>query len=139
MADWGWRIYEFVEDGRSVIGAWLDAKGVSLRDRAQLVAKTDMLALHGPNLASSLISSSPIKSVRNPRMQSHVYKLKVRGDKMLRPFLCKGPFDMNSEFTFLLGAIEMDGELDEDAEDAETRRSILIADPSRRILNGRYR
>jgi hypothetical protein len=132
-------IYEFEEGGQSVIGAWLDAKGVSPRDRGQLVAKMDMLALHGPDLPSGVLSDSPIKSKRNPKMQSHVYKLKVRGEKMLRPFLCKGPFDMDGEFTFLLGAIEKDSKLDEDVEDAEIRRTILIQDPSRRIRNGRYR
>jgi hypothetical protein len=72
-------------------------------------------------------------------MQSHIYKLKVRGEKALRPLLCKGPLDMDGEFTFLLGAIEVNSQLDEDAEDAEARRSIVIADPSRRILNGRYK
>jgi hypothetical protein len=139
MAGWRWQIYEFEEGGRSVIRSWLDAKGISSRDRGQLVLKMDMLALNGPHLASSLLSSSRIKSKRNPDMQSHIYKLKVRGEKMLRPMFCKGPFNMDAEFTFLLGAIEKDGELDEDVEDAEVRRSILIADPSRRILNGRYR
>lgn len=99
--------------------------------------KMDMLALHGPDLPSGLLAG-PIKSKRNRKMQSHIYKLIVHGNKMLRPMLCKGPLDMDGEFTLLLGAIEVNFKLDEDAEDAEFRRSVVIGDPSRRILNGRY-
>jgi hypothetical protein len=139
MAQLGWKIWEFEEGGRSVIGIWLNAKSVSRRDRGQLLQKIDMLALHGPDLPAGILSPGPISSKRNPAMQSHIYKLKVRGEKALRPLLCKGPFDMNGEFTFLLGAIEVGGELDEDAEDAEIRRTILLGDRSRRIINGRYR
>jgi hypothetical protein len=139
MGEWRWAIWEFEEGGVSVIRTWLIAKSISPRDRGRLVQKMDMLALHGPDLPAGVLSPGPIPSKRNPSMQSHIYKLKVRGEKALRPLLCKGPFDMAREFTFLLGAIEVDGELDEDAEDAEIRRTILLGDPSRRIRNGRYR
>jgi hypothetical protein len=135
----GWRIYEYLtSQDRSAIGEWLDVKGVSDRDRGQLVMKMDMLAMYGPNLPPGLLAG-PIKSKRNRKMQSHIYKLIVHGDKMLRPFLCKGPFDMDGEFTMLLGAIEVNFTLDEDVEDAEKRRAEIIADPSRRRINGRYR
>ena len=58
---------------------------------------------------------------------------------MFRPMLCKGPIDMNGEFTMLLGAIEVNFVLDEDAEDAEVRRSEIIINPQRRRINGRYK
>ena len=58
---------------------------------------------------------------------------------MLRPMLCKGPVEMEEEFTFLLGAIEKNFILDEDAEDAEDRRQIILQDSSRRRMNGRYK
>lgn len=138
MGEWRWRIYEFTEvNGRSTIGTWLDAEAVSDRDRGQLVQKMDMLALHGTELLNTLLAG-PIKSKRNRKMQSHIYKLIVHGEKMLRPILCKGPVVMDEEFTFLLGAIEVNRRLDQDAKDAELRRSILINNPARRIFNGRY-
>lgn len=137
MGDWKYRIYEFTDPrGSSVIGRWLEAEKVTRRDRGQLVAKLDMLAMVGsllPNLAG------PIQSKRNPKMQSHVYKLVVHGDVMLRPMLCKGPIDNEGEFTLLLGAIETGDVLDHDAEEAEHNMRIVIEDPSRRVRNGRYR
>src|SRR6266853_6050894 len=112
-----WRIYEFItERGQSVIGEWLIEKKISERDRGQLVLKMDLLARNGPDLPPRLLAG-PIKSKRNPSMQSHIYKLIVHGEKMLRPMRCKGPLEMGEEFTFLLGAIEVNFKLDEDAED----------------------
>lgn len=53
--------------------------------------------------------------------------------------LCKGPIKMDEEFTFLIGALEKGNILDRDAEEAETRRKEVVADPQRkRMLNGRY-
>lgn len=124
--------------GQSAIGVWLTDNCITERDRGQLVQKMDLLAMHGPNLPPGLLAG-PIKSKRNPRMQSHVYKLKIHGDKMLRPMLCKGPLDMNTEYTILIGAIEVNSKLDVDAEDAEIRRNEIIDNPDRRRINGRYK
>jgi hypothetical protein len=52
--------------------------------------------------------------------------------------LCKGPFDMNTEFTFLLGAIEINFKLDEDPAQATVNRDIVLADQKRRTLRERY-
>ncbi len=133
-----YRIYEFLsERGHSAIREWLDEKGITARDRGQLVLKMDLLALQGMDLPPKLLAG-PIKSKKNPKMQSHIYKLIIHGDRMLRPMLCRGPVDMDGEFTMLLGAIETNFVLDEDAEEAESRRQIVISDSSRRRLNGRY-
>jgi len=53
--------------------------------------------------------------------------------------LCKGPIEMDSEYTILIGAIEVNFKLDVDAEDAETRRAEIIKNPDRRRINGRYK
>jgi hypothetical protein len=133
-----WRIYEFLDvRGNSVIGNWLIENAISERDRGQLVMKMDLLARVGPELPPKLLAG-PIKSKKNPRMQSHIYKLIIHGDRMLRPMLCKGPIDLDHEYTMLLGAIEVNFQLDTDAEEAEENRRLIIADPSRRRLNGRY-
>ena len=75
-----WKIYGYVNtQGRSAIGDWLIEKSVSERDRGQLLAKMDMFALCGSDLPSGL--AGPIKSKRNKKLQSHIYKLIVHGDK----------------------------------------------------------
>lgn len=131
-----YRIYEYNEDGESTIKRWLRNENITQRDRGQLTQKMDMLAtmgLEAPQLAG------PISSKRNRKMQSHIYKLIVHGQRMLRPMLCKGPIKMDEEFTFLIGALEKGNILDRDAEEAETRRKEVVADPQRkRMLNGRY-
>jgi hypothetical protein len=112
--------------------------GITERDRGQLVQKMDLLAMHGPNLPPGLLAG-PIKLKRNRKMQSHIYKLIIHGDKMLRPMLCKGPIEMDSEHTMLVGAIEVNFKLDVDAADAESRRCEIIENPNRRRINGRYK
>lgn len=134
-----WRIFEYVEWGyQSTIGIWLIENAITDRDRGRLVQKMDLLAMHGPNLPPGLLAG-PIKSKRNRKMQSHIYKLIIHGDKMLRPMLCKGPIEMDSEYTMLIGAIEVNFKLDVDAEDAEMRRTDIIENPDKRRINGRYK
>jgi hypothetical protein len=134
-----WRIYEYLEGDESAIGKWLRENDIPDRDRGQLVQKMDMLAMHGMDLPPGLLAG-PIKSKREPKKQSHIYKLIIHGQRMLRPMLCRGPVDMDGEFTMLIGAIEKDGVLDVDAMDAEVRRQQIISDPHNlRRLNGRYK
>jgi hypothetical protein len=134
-----WRIFEYLERGdQSTIGIWLIEKDITERDRGQLVQKMDMLAMQGPNLPPGLLAG-PIKSKRTRKMQSHIYKLIIHGDRMLRPMLCKGPIEMDSEYTMLIGAIEVNFKLDVDAADAEIRRAEIIENPNRRRINGRYK
>ena len=134
-----WRIYEYLEGGESALGKWLRDQDISDRDRGALKQKMDMLYQNGMDLPPGLLAG-PIASKRNRKMQSHIYKLIVHGQRMLRPMLCRGPIDMSGEFTFLLGAIEKGNVLDADAEDAEQRRAEVISNPEHtRRLNGRYR
>jgi hypothetical protein len=134
-----WRIYEFLDGNESAIGKWLRENDIPDRDRGQLVQKMDMLAMHGMDLPPGLLAG-PIKSKREPKKQSHIYKLIIHGQRMLRPMLCRGPVDMDGEFTMLIGAIEKDGVLDVDAIHAEARRQEIISDPvNSRRLNGRYK
>jgi hypothetical protein len=134
-----WLIFEYLEGNQSTIGVWLRDNGIPERDRGQLMQKMDMLAKNGMDLPPGLLAG-PIKSKRKPKEQSHIYKLIVHGQRMLRPMLCRGPIDMNGEFTFLIGAIEKNGVLDVDATDAESRRQEVIAEPeNKRRQNGRYK
>jgi hypothetical protein len=141
ISNWPWKIFEYIEGDRSTIHKWLKDEAVSDRDRGRLVLKMDLLPRHGTELLTGILAG-PIASKRDPKKLrgSQIYKLKVRGDRQLRPMLCKGPVDMIGEFTFLIGAIETGGVLNVDALDAEIRRQEVIADPENtRELNGRYK
>lgn len=96
----------------------------------QFNQKLDMLVVAGPALPPKLLAGPIYK---------HIYKLIVHGDRMLRPFLCKGPFNTDTEYTLLLGAIEANGKLDHDPREAENNRIALLERPTRRRLHERYK
>ncbi len=126
-----WDLYDFTnERGDSLLKEWIEREKLSRRDVGQLQQKLDMLIMAGPSLPPRLLAGPVYK---------HIYKLIIHGERMLRPFLCKGPFNMASEFTLLLGAIETDWKLDHDPKEAESNRIILLKDPARRRNHERYK
>src|ERR1700690_2679422 len=126
-----WKIFEFLDRGESTIGRWLREEDITARDRGQLMLKMDMLAIHGMDLLPGLLAGPIASKKKRDKLQSHIYKLVVHGQRMLRPMLCRGPVPegMNSEFTMLIGAIETGGVLDVDVAEAEVRRQEIIVDP----------
>ncbi len=64
-----------------------------------------------------------------------IWKVKVKAKPQFRPHLCKGPFSMDDEATFLETAIEESFELDppDVKERAIKRRELLIDDPTLKI------
>jgi|SRR5579872_499905 len=125
-----WDLFDFTtENCRSIIREWVSTERLSRRDIGQLNQKLDMLRIAGPTLPPKLLAGPIYK---------HIYKLIVHGDRMLRPFLCKGPLEMEQEYTLLLGAIEADWKLDRHPSEAENNRSLVIADPGRRRPHERY-
>lgn len=138
----GWRIYEYIENknyGKSTIGMWLDREDIQARDRGQLQQKLDMLAVSGMSLSPGVLAGPIASKLKKKGFQSHIYKLVIHGQRMLRPMLCRGPLELDSEFTLLIGAIEKDGILNVDASEAEDRRQEVIEDSvNKRRLNGRY-
>jgi hypothetical protein len=126
-----WDLYDFTnERGDSLLQEWIKRERLSRRDLGQLHQKLDMLVVAGPSLPPKLLAGPICK---------HIYKLIIHGDRMLRPFFCKGPFNMETEFTLLLGAIEADRKLDHDPKEAESNRIILLGDPARRRIHERYK
>jgi hypothetical protein len=126
-----WKLFDFVTERRvSVIAEWVKSERLSRRDVGQLNQKLDMLQIAGPSLPPKLLAGPIYK---------HIYKLILHGDRMLRPFLCKGPVNMEGEYTLLLGAIEANFMLDKNPSEAEDNRDILINNPGRRISHGRYK
>ncbi len=134
-----WKIFDALDSREtSLIASWLRKEKITKRDIGQLNQKIDMLEKAGPSLPPKLLAG-PIKSKKNKRLVSHTYKLIIHGDRMLRPFLCKGPISPDSEYTILLGAIEVGGILDSDVEGAEEVRQDIINNPKLRKAHERYK
>lgn len=132
-----WDLYDFKDGEESAIQRWLDRERITKRDRGRLALKLDLLRQHGPGLPPKLLAG-PLKSKTTKLRQKNIYKLIIHGDKMLRPYLCKGPISNDVEFSLLLGVIERDGENDHDPAEAEDIRKAIIDDPNRRMPHERY-
>ena len=124
-----WSLYDYVSvRGRNVILEW--CQGLQKRDLIKLTEKIDKLEENGHELCPGL--AGPIHNSR------HLYKIRVNGSVAVRLFLCKGPINMESEYTFLLGAFEVDDELPGGTlETAESHRQNIIRDKSRRCTHER--
>ena len=133
-----WKLFDAIDSNKvSNIVTWIVREKLGRREVGALNQKLDMLEQNGTELAPKLLAG-PIKSKKNPKMVSHVYKLKIQAGRMLRPMLCKGPVNVELEFTMLLGAIEKGDVLDTDAKDAELIRLAIIADSKLRKDHERY-
>jgi hypothetical protein len=68
-----------------------------------------------------------------------IYKLRVHGDVMMRPMLCRGPHRIEREYTVLLGAIEKDRKLrpTDWKTTAAQHREIVHQQPARRCEHER--
>jgi hypothetical protein len=123
-------LYDFTDTrGQSIIRTWISKEKLTRRDVGQLNQKLDMLRTSGMSLQPKLLAG-PI--------EKHIYKLKISTDRMFRPMLCKGPFSMETEFTLLLGAIEVNFKLDTDPSNAVWNRAVLLKDGNRRLPNAGY-
>jgi len=126
------RLYDFLSArGENVILRWARDARLTVRDRAALNQKLDRLVQMPFQLAIDT------KFLAGP-IHKHIYKLVVHSNVMLRPMLCRGPFDLHGEYTLLLGAVESGGKLPEGAKQkAAENRELLLADPSRRCVHAR--
>src|SRR5258708_8573143 len=126
------RIWDFLsERGENVILKWVKDDRLTVRDRAKLNQKLDRLSQIEFELAiGTKLLAGPI--------YKHIYKMVVHADVMLRPMLCRGPIDVPSEYTLLLGAVETGGKLPAGSmQKAGENRQIVIEDPKRRCLHVR--
>ena len=98
--------------------------------RAKLNAKLDMLKQKGPELFPHILTGTNTAGIQ---------KLRVSGNVQLRPMLCKGPIDIEKEFTLLKGAIEKQGKLQPKKADqiASDRKKDVIKDKTRRTKHER--
>jgi hypothetical protein len=107
------------------------ANGLQKTERAKLNAKLDMLTLHGPNLRPQVLTGTDAPGIQ---------KLRVHGSVQLRPLLCEGPVNIETEFTLLAGAKEVAFKLKPTGilGVAEDRKAEVTADPQiRRVAHVR--
>lgn len=121
-----WSIWEFTDNReRGVVEVWLDAERIQKKARTKLNVRVDLLRQLGPDAPNLL--AGPI--------YEHVYKMKISSHGVqLRPMLCKGPINNETEYTLLLGATERGGRFQpHDApERAEENRETILLDSRRR-------
>ena len=112
---------------------WADSLPMQRRDRGRLDSKVDMLTIAGDQLPPGLLQNTRCR---------HIMELAVNGQVALRPMLCRGPgpFSVQSEFTFLCGAVERDVKyVPLDApEKGEVRRLDLLANGDKRCKHERF-
>ena len=117
-------LYDYVDGiGRNSFKEW--TKTLQKDELAKLNQKLDMLRRE-PELPPQLLAG--------PLEGKPIYKLRINGRVALRPMLCKGPINNDSEFTLLMGATEKDRVLipGDAIDQAADRRAEVIANPGRR-------
>lgn len=123
-SEWKFELFDYRDSkGRNDIQAWMLLQ--EKRQRGQINLKLDMLRKYGDDLGSKVLL----------RMSATIFKLKCKTKGVqLRPMLCRGPIDDNSEFTILIGAREIDWELvpGDAVEKAEGRRTEVVGNPKER-------
>ena len=121
-------LWDFVSPrAENLIRRWADTEKLSKADRARLDNKIAVLKRDDFNLAINT-------KLLNGPLRKDIYKLKVHGQVMMRPLLCRGPIERLSEYTFLSGAIERNGKLEPSTclSDAGNNRETVLADTKRR-------
>jgi hypothetical protein len=127
-------LWDFVSlRGENVILRWVKDARLTTRDRAVLNQKLERLRQMDFDLAiGTKLLVGPIEK------QRHIYKLVIHGDVMLRPLLCRGPIDPETEYTLLLDGIEKGWKLPSGAPlQAEENRLTVLSNPSRRVPHER--
>ena len=125
------KLYDYQGSKGNVMQTWADKMPMQKKERARLDMRIDLLERVEDNLPPGLLHNTKCK---------HIMHLVVNGRVTLRPMLCRGPFDMKREFTFLFGATEKDRKLiPRDApEQSEKNRKDLISNPEKRCRHERF-
>jgi hypothetical protein len=110
---------------RNVMKDWAKDSKLGVQERAQLNQKLDLVERLGFEKALQHKYLAGTSGDFN-----HIFKVIVKSQRMLRPMLCRGPFEIHEEITLLCGAIEKDFKLHpaHAADDAESRRARLISE-----------
>ena len=124
-------LYDFCNEfGDNLIVKWAHSERLSGRDKALLDVKCNALSTHGTDLIPKLLA--PVS--RHPG----IFKLRAQTTRALRPMLCKGPLQMEGEFTLLLGSIEENFVLRPPPAEATKRKNELLKNAKRRVEHERF-
>lgn len=117
-------LYDYLsESGANEFKEWTE--GLQSKERAKLNEKIDKLQEHGDALYPHMLTGTSVAGIQ---------KLRVQGGVKLRPLLCKGPIDVESEYTLLMGAKEVGNKWvpKKAPETASGRKAEVAANPARR-------
>ncbi len=108
-------------------------RGLQKTERAKLAEKFVRLETQGQDGLFPGLVVGPLRGAR------HIYEIKINGPVAVRPLLCKGPQNMNQEYTILMIAQERDNQwVPRNAPQiAENRRQEIITNPQRRVRHER--
>lgn len=118
-------LFDYINNqGENEFKKWSEA--LQKTQRAKLYQKLDKLELVGDGLMPELLTDTSITGIKKLR-------IKVQ-NVQLRPLLCNGPINKESEFTLLMGAMEKgDKWSPKDApQKALDKREEVIKDPSKK-------
>lgn len=97
-----WELFDYLDErGGNMMQGW--ALGLGEGQRARLDLRVEVLERAGEELPPKLLTPTSGK----PK-QRHILEMPIKGEVALRPMLCRGPFFIKKEFTFLFGAVERD-------------------------------
>jgi hypothetical protein len=103
--------------------------GLGKTELGKLNAKLDMLVTSGGELPPGLLSDSSSRTIK---------KIRINGTRALRLFLCRGPTNVQTEFTLLHGCIEKDRAVPKGSiEIAEDRRTGIVENRFTRVIHER--
>lgn len=117
-------IYDYVNrHGLNEFKEW--TLGLEKSQRAKLNEKIDKLTLFGDQLYPEMLTGTCVAGIQ---------KLRVKGNVQLRPLLCKGPVNIQNEYTLLMGAKEVGSKwVPKGAPStAATIKAEVIKDPAKR-------
>lgn len=117
-------IYDYVSHhGQNEFKDW--TSGLEKLQRGKLNERIDKLALYGDALYPEMLAGTSVAGIQ---------KLKIKGNVQLRPLLCKGPVNIQDEYTLLMGAKEVGSKwVPKGAPStAATKKAEIIKDPTKR-------
>lgn len=121
------KIFDFVnKKGVNEFKKW--SENLQKPQRAKLNEKIDKLAFYGDELMPQLLTDSGENGIKKLRITVH--------NVQLRPLLCNGPINNETEYTFLVGAKEIGDEwAPKDArKTARNNMDEIIANPEERRI-----
>ena len=118
-------LYDYCSaDGTNEFKVWTE--NLQSTPRGKLNQKLDALKQHGDDLFPNMLTGTNTPGI---------LKLRVKGNVQLRPMLCRGPINNGTEYTLLLGAIEVGGKLKPAGADAIAnglKTAVITAPDTRR-------